>query len=512
MSDDNLWSYGSGLIRPVSTKEYSKGSINGVPMWIRSTPKDNQVYLYTHSGSTYSISPSTFAVTGLSNLRDEDGFSFGDGMAYYDNYMYFARNTNIARYGPLDGTPSMNKSYWVTTLGKAPLEYTQFPNDASLGFLYPCHVMHRHSDGKLYIADSIGGAGSLHFIKTRKTAVEGDTDDGSSYDVLDFGQGLFVTALATYGQSLVIALMERRSGNYNNGDGFTGAKIAFWDTTSNNINAIQWNTFPDGYVSALKNINGVLYATSGTFNSRGFRVSRYVGGDSWEEVFYFEDGQVPTPGAVDGDANRLLFGSRTSAPQGSGCVWSLNLQKGGFSGIYNIIKSPASTSSSAQSVGVTTAFWLDNNNDFGFNVPQIIGWSIAEDETEGNNGIDVISSSSTSTFDTAPAVWWSQLYKIGQPFKITKIRIPIVPFVFSGTSITPAIYTDSGEGNFASPTYTLDTIDGTSYPSSQYHKSVVIRPKNAVGKNDFWLELKFESTTLTAVGLPITIEYELIDD
>lgn len=493
--------YACGLLRPTSAQPVQTEALTDEPMWILSTPQDNVSYVYGHRGSIYTVSSS--AITGIGTLNEvTDTYPQGMGAAYYDNYLYFATQTNVARYGPLNGTPVFTKSYWVSTLGKTALVENSYPNDNTLGIRYPNHVMHRHSDGRLYFGDTVDNKGVLHYISTTKTTVEGDTDNGSTYNALEFGYNLVPTAIETYGSDLVIALMEKRSGNFYNGDSKTGAKIAFWDTTSSNLNRIIWNAFPDGFISALKNINGVLYIVSGPFNGSGFRVSRYIGGDSVEEVFYSEAGQAPFPGAVDGDSSRLVFGSNTAVPETTGCVWSYNTQKHGVGlGIHNIQRITASSST-----GLVTALALENSTSFQFNVPEYVGWTVGDTVGAGYHGID----KSSTEYGHSAQVWWSQMYRVGQKFKITKIRIPLAAFVSTNMSIVPKVYVDDLYNNTSGE---LTEINPTNYNNARVvnYRSYATG-KDIVGENNFWLELRWEGSALLTVGLPIIIEYELFDD
>lgn len=491
----------SGLLRPQgsNTQTTTAASL----MWIVDNPKGNGLatgssYGYDANGSTYSIS-GTGGATPLSDGGSMTGGA-GNGSEYYDNYIYFAKATTIARYGPLDGTPAFNGDYWVGTLGKTALSNTGYPADPWVGEDYANHVMHRHSDGKLYIADVVGNQGVLHVIQTSKTTVEGDTDAGSTYQKLTFGYGLYPIAIESYGSNLAIAFIETNPSASTNIILQRG-KIAFWDTTSQNFNQITWVEYPDGALTALKNVDGVLYAFSGSTDDFGFRVVRFVGGYTFEEVAFCEMGFSPHQGAVTGKGDNLIFGSATTVPTYSttipdtctACVWSLGLHKNKLTnGLFPIVRPGYGDSSDAS--GVTSIGYEEGNfNQTGLHV----GW---------DGGIDRVFQ---STLEASPA-WWSQTFRIGQPFKITKVRIPTLKSSSAFTKqIIPTIYFDNG-----STAKTLMTLD---YSSTQ--RNYTIRPENATGEYDFFLELVWSGKkTLGAaggtwtVGLPISIEYELIDD
>lgn len=487
----------SGLLRPVSCKNFGSTAVfASYPLWILDTPKLSVYYAYDALGSVYSLDSQDYSVTGLGDLNDA-GSAKGEGAAYYDNYVYFSRSTTVARYGPLDGTPAFTDDYWVNTLSKTRLtDNVDFPADRVNTNKYPQHFLHRHSDGRLYIADVVGNQGTIHFIQTTKTTVEGDTNNGSTYNKLTVGYGLYPMAMESYGSDLAIAFVEGRGGQGSGAQ--TKAKIAFWDTTSTNVNKITWVEFPDSVITAMKNINGILYVFSGDSSAGGYRITRFVGGYTFEEVYFSYTGEPPFPGAVDGDSNRLLFGSYTNLPENAGSVYSYGLKRNLGRGIFSVFRTTSNANITSLKVirsGQPNGSLFDlSANNF------LVGNTLS-----GTNG--ALDAPDFASYQYAPSMWWSQTYKIGQPFKITKIRINLSTAIGANTIITPKIYVDDNIPS-TTPT-TLTVINNTNYPSKQ---NIVIRPENLTGNYAFWLELKWTGSALAVVTLPITIEYELIDD
>ena len=300
--------------------------------------------------------------------------------------------------------------------------------------------------------------------------------------------------MESYGTDLVISFIEM------SGDGKRDqkAKIAFWDTTSANVNKLIWVEFPDQMITALKNADGVLYAFSGNVNARGFRVSQYIGGYSFKEIYYSETGEPPLPGAVDAILNRVLMGSHTTVPESDGCVYSVGLQNSRLgSGIFNVMRSTGGNSSTSIS-----SVLVADNTELGFYVP-IIGWTQAG---EGSSGVSHGLDKQGTQYNNAPSVLWSSTFRIGQPFKITKIRIPLAQAVAASMILIPKIYTDDGAGT----TYTLTTINNTNYPNSE--RNITYRLQNTTGQHNFWLELRWTGSALLTCNLPIIISGELIDD
>lgn len=484
----------SGLLRPVSYGPLTV-SLGNVPMWIKDSPKTTSTFVYDMNGSVYTIDR-TYAFQGAI----PDGGTLagsGDGCEYYDNYMYFGKSDDIARYGPLNGDAVFNGTYWSSTLGKSNLSITAYPTAGST-YRIPSHVMHRHSDGKLYIADVQGNQGSIHYISTTKNTKEGDTDNGSTKNKLQFGYGLWPTAIESYGSGLAIALFEGNTEFASSTVKSARAKLVFWDTTSQNFNVMTNDEFPDQIITALKNINGILYIFSGNQIGKGLRVSQYVGGYTIKEVAYIEQGYPPFAGAVDGDSRRLIFGSQSSYPGGTniGCVYSVGLQKEALGN--NLFVTSVISTTTAEG-GVYSL--LNNSTSLQFSTP-IIGWST----TGATNAIDIRS----TDYSQSIQLWQSQVYKIGQPFKITKINFPLAQPIAANMTVTPTIYTDDGMGT----TYTGGTSDGlavinnTNYPGKY---GVTMRPVSATGRHNFYLQLAWSGSALCTMSLPITIEYELLD-
>lgn len=494
----------SGVLRPAAATKYSGSTIKAAPLWMKSNPKDGNIYVLDANGSTYTTDGST-TVTGLSDGGNESAPGSGNGMEYYDNYIYEARNTTIARYGPLNGSPSFNGDYWGTTLGKASLTNTTYPVIGFGSLQLPNHYLHRHSDGRLYIADVSGNQGAIHFISTKKTTVEGDTDNGSQFATagvggLIFGYGLWPTCMESYGNQLVIAVCEGIQ-NTNLGHGQVNAKIAFWDGTSNNFNSITWVEFPDPIISAIKNVNGILYVISGNQAQIGFRISQYVGGSTFQEVHFVGEGYQPLPGAIDGQSDQLVFGTATSFPEAAVCVYSLGLVKSGLAtrsgpsgsqGLFNIMRGTNTTGT-----GVATSIILSDLSQNFYSYKPVIGWS------DNNNSLYGIDAQLTA-YSNAPSVWWSQMYRIPGFFRIRRIGLPLSQQVGANMTITPKIYIDNGTN-----VYTITAINNTTFPNNDLYAN--LQTGEIFGFNNFWLELRWTGSALLTVELPIEIEYEEVE-
>ena len=124
--DDNSLKI-SGYLRPTAMEKFSGIEITGNPMWIITNPKTNNIYVYATDGKIHLVSSALAMGTSPGTLTTASG----NGGAYYDNYIYFRKNTDVARYGPLNGTPTLTQDYWVTTLSKTALANTTYPSKGS---------------------------------------------------------------------------------------------------------------------------------------------------------------------------------------------------------------------------------------------------------------------------------------------------------------------------------------------------------------------------------------------
>src|SRR3990167_5530752 len=162
----------SGYLVPVPSIALS-GTMSAEPLWMNTNPKDDDVYVADQSGKVYSITLATDAISDLNNGVALTASS-GNGSAYYDNFQYFAKNTDICRHGRLDGARTYTETYWTSSLSLSPLgNGVTYPSPKIGTSKYPNHPMHVHVDDKLYIGDvatagSPNGKGIIHFIKTKK--------------------------------------------------------------------------------------------------------------------------------------------------------------------------------------------------------------------------------------------------------------------------------------------------------------------------------------------------------
>lgn len=480
-------------ITPIGYSTFNSSGLSGAPMWIITNPKNSNIYVYADDGDFISYS-SAISAASESVIADVDDGN-GSGAAYYNNYTYLATTTDIARYGPLDNSPTLTTGVWTgATLGsQTALGGTTFPSTRSV--MYPKYPMHVHTDNKLYFGDFVTaansnkGKGVVHFIKTTRTTNEGDTNDGSLYNALDLPFGYKIFDIESFGTDLAILASQVGSDTtINQGH----AALFLWDTISDSF--YRQIDLPCPLGTALLSHGGTLYIWGGSIDF-GYQLYEYSGGFAVKPVGHFMDNASPPfAGAVDAYGDRISWGTVITYPSAAAVVMSLGYQTPGFSdyAFNNIVKASTSTNT----LPIISA--IKYAQATGRTKYPLIGWRT---DTSATYGLEKRSGSAT----LASTMQWQ--FTLNQRFQLTKLTIPLAGAVDSNTTITVKVYMDSN-----SSSTTLTTINNTNYPSKR--KAVFKTPElvNAAGKNDFTLEISHTGTTALPVVLPIIIEGDVFDD
>lgn len=108
----DIYSEPSAISLNVRTVSESGASIiGGLVKWIvLGTPYDTNAYLYDWDGKIYKRTSG-----GAYSLLRSVTNSSGEGMEIFNDYIYYAQNTQLGRYGPLSGVPSFTDN-WQTGL------------------------------------------------------------------------------------------------------------------------------------------------------------------------------------------------------------------------------------------------------------------------------------------------------------------------------------------------------------------------------------------------------------
>lgn len=295
-----------GAIRPVNYAAFSGANVTSYPIAIITTPKNTNTYVVLANGRLISYNSSLASETLIGTVSG----GVANGAFYYNNYIYITTTTDISRYGPLDGTPALVDSVWTgATLGSlTALTNTTYPTSL-LSASYLNHFGCVHVDGAAYFLDYKAGVGMVHKIKTKKTTNEGDTNDGSAYNILDLPFNFMPFAITSYGNDMVV------SGSFTiNGSIVQGkAALFFFNPSDTTPSFYRILSLSDSICSALKYTNGNLYGLSGDLDG-GYKLFHYIGGESIEILKIIEEGNPPLQGAIDAIGNKIVWAADTTYP------------------------------------------------------------------------------------------------------------------------------------------------------------------------------------------------------
>lgn len=500
-----------GAITP-SNYEMDSSSVNGV-MWFETNDVDDNTYYYTKDGDFGYIDTSG----NVSEISELSGSS-GNGLAYYNNYYYIAKDTDIARYGPLDGSAVIEDNWWSAQDNLEKLNNKQY---ATVGeYQIPNHCLYVHPDSQLYVAD-YQGQGTIHRLKmidrmeitgasgtfyvgeqvtggtssARATIFnvedgvlslaarigefeEGETINGttdgeatvSNYQVgnqpilkemnaLTWSFEEYPVAMAALGTSILILSMKSSEG-LNKGS----AVMYLWDTfdIQGFYGAIN---LPYPVATAVKTYNGIPYIWGG--DNEGYSLSRYIGGESLEPFLYIDNGNIPLQGAVAAQHNKILWGSSQTYPEDRGCVWSWS-SRARFSGLHNI-------ASAGNQVSAIRPQDLDGR------------LLISSDDGIYTAG---------GEYDS---IWRSEMISFGRLFNINEIYIPIAASITGSDKITVTLYYDN------------ETVtDVHEITSDTYSDNIIKISPKAEGVQNFFIEIKVEAENKIPIIMPISIDYDIL--
>lgn len=495
-----------GAITPVSYAEFSGSEVNKAPMWILQPPQNSLLYTYLNNGKVISYNSSL----GSETLVGTPTSGAGNGAVYYADYLYFATPTDISRYGPLSGSPSLSNTVWTSTFGLTALTNTTYPSVGST-VVYPNHAMHVHVDNKVYICDYVAGRGLIHFIKTAAT---GGTNDGSTYNALDLPQGYLPTDIESYGNDIAISCMYVRNGDFVPGKG----AVFFWDTLSDSF--YRKVDVSEGAVTALLNKNGQLYAFAGnlggaTASRYGLAVLRYAGGNTFEQIDYVPYGRPPLAGAIDSYGNRISWGAEVQQPDSALVIQSIGGKDS--STPSRARHNTARLSPTASNLNVVSAAKYVQSAS-GLRPRLIAGW-----ETSNTGGtVQAWGLDSFATSNDNNCYFRGPVLNIGQKFRIAEMRLTLGKPVDANTDIDVFIYYDTALGG-ALKRVQLPSINSTYFSGKTeiVYKGPTITNADVTlnsgtkldytPSRDFFVELQFDGDN-TSVMFPITAIIDTIEE
>lgn len=302
----------AGVIRPVNYVSFSGSNIDSHPIAVLTNPKNALTYVVLANGKLLSYDDfESETVIGTTVPGS------ANGAFYYNNYIYITTGTDVSRYGPLSGTPTLTNGVWTgSTLGtQTALTNTAYPKTL-FGTTYLNHHGIIHVDGAAYFLDFKSGVGMVHKILTALGTVEGDTDNGSAYNILDLPFNYLPITIAPFGNDLVVAASFTKDT-----DTLQGRSALFFFNPSDTIPSFYRIVhLPDALCSALIYANGILYGLSGDING-GYRLFQYIGGDTIQTMKMMKEGNLPLQNAIYAVSNKIVWAADTTKPMNASGLW-----------------------------------------------------------------------------------------------------------------------------------------------------------------------------------------------
>lgn len=487
----------SGVAVPTAYSKFSSSSVDApVIAWITTPKVANRVYAVTNTGKIFRYTGSGGSETSIGQVAGSNA----GGACYYNNYIYVfgtgASKNDVSRYGPLDGTPALTDAWW-SGLGLTALTNTTYPQINLVKI--PNHWGFVHTDNSLYFADFADGQGIVNRIHTTKDTYEGEIDDPnvpSAYDVVDLPLGFYPTAFASYGTSVAIASLQSVDDAFGVNQG--NAAVFLWDPTNENT-FDQQIYLPDPICTALLSHNGKLDAFSGNILG-GCRVSRYVGGTTFQELSFVDDSVPPFAGAVDAYGDRIMFGGYVRNPLHSACVWALNSRtRTRENDLQNVAVFGNQTANNGQNC---TAVRVVSQMSALRSQPELFVAQSSDTTKELYQRV-------TSGNGTIGSCWLTPVVTVGQKFRIERVRIPFGTAFSSGTSIEMQVVSDNGTA-----TSSALTLSNFVQPGA-YRVTFKQEEINVIAQNDFLLKFNYSgvnATVATPISFPIEVWLDVFED
>ena len=186
--------------------------------------------------------------------------------------------------------------------------------------------------------------------------------------------------------------------------------------------------------------------------------------------------------------SRVIFGGFTSSMGNYGVLWAIGSKISKITkGLFNIMRFTGTAGTSA----TVTSVIIPENTDF-TNTKYLIGWR------DGSVfGID----RNATTYGVSE--FQSEVFKIGKPFEVERIRIPLNQAVAANMTVAVKVIVDE-----ESTSTTVATINNTNFSESERY--VDLHP-SVMGKHDFFIQLSWSGSSLLSLSLPVEIEGKIIE-
>jgi hypothetical protein len=247
---------------------------------------------------------------------------------------------------------------------------------------------------------------------------------------------------------------------------------------------------PDSFISALTNVNGRLYAFSGSA-SYGSRVTEYAGGESFNDVVFVEQSLSPLQGAIDYYGERLYWGGFCTFPTTAAAVHSYGSK---HPKIPKALHLPIRASATGGAPLVTSICRFQQAS--GIAPRFIVGWGDLSAK-----GLDMYGAAVSGV-----AFWRSETWLVDRMFDVISIKLTLDDAVGANTEIIPTIIIDESDS------YLPTTINNTNFPGK---KTIYLKAPFATkmtGRRCVALQLAFSGVDGRSVMMPIQVTIDEHDD
>lgn len=342
----------------IKTTKASSTTITDLPKWIEHDAVNDKTYAYGDDGNFYSESSGTWSALTTPTT------AHGQGMRIWNDYVYLRKDSAIARYGVLSGSPSLTQSWQSSNV------QTVTDHAPIVEFL-----------------------GNLYFANDRYLAEWDGTT--FTYNKVTLPVGWKIRAMAVVGEFLCMGGW-KGSNVYDYEQGF----LWFWNGTDGGVSSFI--EVSEGAVNSVCVLNNNLFFVAGSsgnlFHYNGNvtpirQISHDLLGDDYMEIF---------PGAMAGHRGDLYIGlaGKTDSTDITQGVYAYGQASKNYPRALHIpyLISTGTKTGTTLKIGSIGAV---GPNEF------YIGW---EDGTS-TNGIDLVS----GTTPYATAIWHSLWFDDGNP-------------------------------------------------------------------------------------------------
>jgi hypothetical protein len=292
------------------------------------SPYDTNRYFYGSSGNIYQED-----VNGVWSVLGTVANSHGQGFEVYADYLYYAQDTQVGRYGPLDGSPTFTDN-WATG----------YQNTAAIGW----------APIKAFVGGmAIGNGNYLSWFDGSVIPTNGTAAQITALTQLEFNPGENVRCLEVIDEYLAIGTQRGNDITLND----TGY-VFYWDGSSTTFNFFA--STENGGCNAVGNSNNRLFSVLGSssklfINYRPFQPIQRI--PKLKTKNYCE----VWPGAITTWQNLVYFG--LAANSDSTDIYKGSYSWGRTSSLYPESLSydfPISTGNTGSTVKVTALKGLGN--------------------------------------------------------------------------------------------------------------------------------------------------------